>query len=362
VKNHAKSPKQNTSKTILVAPLNWGLGHAARCIPIIRSLLQNNFSVLLGSDGSALALMRLEFPDLDYVLLPEYHITYPDNAKNLKAHLISQIPSIFRAMREEKVIVGQLVAQGRIDGVISDNRFGVRHKDIPSVFVSHQIRVLSGWSTFITSFAHQQIIKKFDQCWVPDYPGKENLSGAMGHVSNWQHPMRYLGPLSRMKPFKTPIEYDLLILLSGPEPQRTLLEQKLVSELQNSSRRILMVRGVVTNQQQKEKQGVIQTINFLTSAALEQAINSSTLILCRSGYTNIIDLSILQKKVFFIPTPGQYEQEYLARRLKRLNQAAYCHQDDFKETLLNEVDRYEGLHLYAPQLQDSGLKLLFGIF
>ncbi|MDA0701464.1 MAG: glycosyltransferase, partial [Bacteroidetes bacterium] len=203
MKNHAKSPKQNTSKTILVAPLNWGLGHAARCIPIIRSLLQNNFSVLLGSDGSALALMRLEFPDLDYVLLPEYHITYPDNAKNLKAHLISQIPSIFRAMREEKVIVGQLVAQGRIDGVISDNRFGVRHKDIPSVFVSHQIRVLSGWSTFITSFAHQQIIKKFDQCWVPDYPGKENLSGAMGHVSNWQYPMRYLGPLSRMKPFKT---------------------------------------------------------------------------------------------------------------------------------------------------------------
>ena len=79
-------------KRILVAPLNWGLGHATRCIPIIRALKAHNFEPVIASDGAALQLLKKEFPDLEHVELPSYNITYPKNGKRFKSKLISETP------------------------------------------------------------------------------------------------------------------------------------------------------------------------------------------------------------------------------------------------------------------------------
>ena len=168
-------------KTILVAPLHWGLGHATRCIPIINELLKHSFNVLLGSDGAALLLLRKEFPQLEYIELPPYNITYPKKGEFFKLKLFLKLPKIKKTMNSEKKMVKKLVEEGRIDGIISDNRLGIRSKNVPSVFITHQLNVLSGNTSYFSSKMHQKIIKKYDACWIPDVSGSINLSGKLGH-------------------------------------------------------------------------------------------------------------------------------------------------------------------------------------
>ena len=347
----------------MVAPLNWGLGHATRCIPIIKALLQHDFDVLIASDGMALALLRQEFPHLDHVVLPGYDIHYSKKRQNLRLELIKQAPKIVRAIMREKAMIEKLLTQDRIDGIISDNRFGVRHKAIPCVFMTHQIRVLSGWTTSITTFVQRQIIRKFDECWVPDQSYSDNMSGVMSHGITSGIPTKYVGILSRMTKQCVPATYDLLLLLSGPEPQRSLFEQKLISSLRDSTKQILMVRGIVSSHVTKQKFGAIEAVNYLPTHALEKVINATKLIVCRSGYSSIMDLAALGKKAFLVPTPGQYEQEYLAQKFKDEQKAPFCRQEDFIASMLSESDRYKGLG-YSNRGEDhfNDWSLLFGIF
>ena len=139
------------NKTILVAPLNWGLGHATRCIPIIRALLQQSFKVVIASDGTALELLRKEFPSLPFVELPSYDISYPKNGKYFKWNLLLKTPHIWKTMRSEEKLIAKLVSKEKITGIMSDNRFGVHHQSIPSVYITHQLNILSGGTTALTS-------------------------------------------------------------------------------------------------------------------------------------------------------------------------------------------------------------------
>src|SRR5690606_6659779 len=215
-------------KTILVAPLHWGLGHAARCIPIIRALLEHNFNVLLASDGGALLLLQKEFPELETIELPSYDITYPKKGSQLKWKIFLKLPKIQKTMEAEKRIVKQLVRAGKIQGIISDNRFGVRNNTVPSVFMTHQLNVLTGNTTAFTSKMHQRINKKFDVCCVPDVDDAiMNLSGKLGHLNKQRFSIKYIGFLSRMEKKEVQKTTAILVLLSGPEPQRTILEEML---------------------------------------------------------------------------------------------------------------------------------------
>ena len=171
-------------KTILVAPLNWGLGHATRCIPIVRALIDHNFNVILASDGAALLFLRKEFPQLHYIELPSYNITYPEKGHYFKLNLFLKLPQIQKTISSEKKMIKELMTEDKIDGIISDNRLGVFNKKVPTVFITHQLSVLSGSTTFFSSKLHQKIIKKFDACWVPDVDGPINLSGKLGHPKN----------------------------------------------------------------------------------------------------------------------------------------------------------------------------------
>jgi uncharacterized protein (TIGR00661 family) len=342
--NGIKAMNPNESpKNILIAPLNWGLGHATRCIPIIKALQDNNHVPIIASDGIALALLRKEFPYIKMLELPSYQIKYAKEGKYFKWKLIMSLPRIMKAVWKEKKMIQQWITDFDIDGIISDNRLGVYSKKVPSVYITHQLNVMTGNTTWISSRMHQFFIKKFTVCWVPDFERKTNLAGNLSHSKNKKLNVKYIGPLSRMKNKVATPNYELLVVLSGPEPQRTLLEERLKIELVSYPHNTMFIRGLVEKEQKKEQKNNITFYNFMNSKQLEQVFNESSLVLCRSGYTTIMDLATLEKKAFFIPTPGQYEQLYLAEKLEREGIAPFALQDEFKIENLTTIKNYKGL-------------------
>ena len=349
----------SANKTILITPLNWGLGHATRCIPIIKALQDNNYIPIIASDGIALDLLRKEFPYIQTLELPSYHIEYAKNAKNFKWKLIKNLPKMIVAILDEKKIVNSWIRKHDIDGIISDNRLGVFSKKVPSVFITHQLNVMTGNTTKFTSKCHQYFIKKYNECWVPDTNETINLTGELGHLNNHKLNLKYIGPLSRMRQKETAKVYDLMIILSGPEPQRTFLEEKLKQEIVRYKGNVVFIRGVVEKEQSKQQIKNVTYYNFMNTKQLEQTFNESDLVLCRSGYTTVMDLAKLGKKAFFIPTPGQYEQEYLAIKLQDENLVPYATQNDFTIEDLSKVKSFKGLSQFKNNIDWDSLFTVF---
>ena len=303
-------------------------------------------------------MLQKEFPLLKSYTLPSYNIKYSKSGQNLKFKLVLSIPSVIAAVKKEHALVAKIIKKEAIVGSISDNRFGVYNSNIPSVYITHQLTVLSGKTTGITSKTHQKIIKNFNECWVPDIENKPNYSENLGHLKTNDLNLKYLGVLSRFKPEKRTIKYNLLIVLSGPEPQRTLLEEKLLLELNNYQGKALFGRGILENNKSLKVSKNIEIKNYLLTDTLEKALNESEIVIARSGYSTIMDLAVLGKKAFFIPTPGQYEQEYLAKTLKEKLIAPYSSQQDFSIEKLNEIRNYTGFKKTASNV-DLNRFLLF---
>jgi uncharacterized protein (TIGR00661 family) len=346
-------------KKILVAPLNWGLGHATRCIPIINGLIDNGFEPVIASDGVALELLKKEFPKLISFELPSYDIQYAEKGRNFKWKMVAQVPKLISAVRKEQKETTKILNTYHFDGIISDNRLGVYSNELPSVFITHQLNVLTGSTSWLTTKLHTRYIQQFNECWVPDVETSPNLSGKLGHTSEKINNIKYIGPLSRLSKKTTQTVYDLMVLLSGPEPQRSILEEKIISELAHYPKKIVFIKGVVEKEQIKEQIGNITFYNFMNSRELEATFNESNFVLCRSGYTTIMDLAKLNKKAFFIPTPGQYEQEYLAKKFKKEGIIPSCKQENFKIEKLNKIDLYKGFTNYSEKIT---WKELFGLF
>lgn len=340
---------------ILVAPLNWGLGHATRCIPIIKSLEDKGFSPVIASDGASLELLKKEFPRGEFVELPSYNIKYTKNGGLLKWKLLLDAPKILAVIKKENDAVNAIMKSHRISGIISDNRYGVYNSKVPSVIVTHQINVLSGATTRMSSKINHQMINKFDECWIPDVDSDKNLSGKLSRSTSLKIPTRHLGVLSRFKPSINELVYDLLILLSGPEPQRSLLETRLLEQLKTVDLKTLLVSGLVEGEQKWEDEGPLTKVNFLLAKEAEAVINQSKLILSRSGYSTIMDLAKLGKKAFFIPTPGQSEQSYLAEKFKEEQIAPFCKQEHFSKEALDQMDSYKGFDKddYVSNLEEA---------
>ncbi len=330
------------NKKILFAVLNWGLGHATRSIPLINELIKNNNEIILASDGQALDLLQKEFPKLQSEKLPAYNIHYSSNKYLFLIDLVFQTPKIIKAIRNEHQKTKELVSKYNIDYIISDNRYGVYQKDVYSVFMTHQLRVLSGLTTWFSTKIQKKLIKS-NEIWIPDFEGDDNLSGKLSHNVKIDKKTIYLGVLSRFKYKEVPKQYDILAILSGVEPQRSLLEKILLREFQKSDKKIGLVQGVVENEQKLTHINGIDIYNYLLSDELENLINASEIIISRSGYTSIMDYYVLKKKVFFIPTPGQTEQIYLAKYLDDKSVAPYCFQQDFELRQLNRINDYKGL-------------------
>ncbi|HIP49372.1 MAG TPA: glycosyltransferase [Lutibacter sp.] len=327
LKKHLKNlPKEGK---ILVAPLDWGIGHATRCIPIIQQLINQNFTPIMASSGKSLVLLQKVFPNIESISLPAYDILYAKNPKFFTLKLLVQVPRLIKTYKTEKKKIDKLVSENKINAIISDNRFGVFHEEIPSIYITHQLRVLSGMFTSITTFFHQKIINKFDVCWVPDVASSTNLSGDLSHRIKTKIPPIYIGVLSPLVKEELPIKYDILFLLSGPEPQRTLLEEKIKSQFHLLKKRVCLIRGVIEKEVHKSQKDKVTTYNYLLGKDLNKVINQSQLVVARSGYSTIMDLVKLKKKAFFIPTPGQTEQLYLAEYLKEQGIAGFSLQKEF---------------------------------
>lgn len=346
-------------KRILVAPLNWGLGHATRCIPILTALDASGFQPIIASDGLALTLLQKEFPQFSSIELPSYGVTYSKKGSHFKLKMIKDSPKLIKAIKAEKKAIRDIVETHNISGIISDNRLGVYNKHVPCVFITHQLNVLSGTTTWFSTKLHEKYITRFNECWVPDAESDLNLSGKLGHKKHLSITTKYMGPISRFTKMDLEESIDLLVLLSGPEPQRSLLEDKLLKEVKNFSGNVVVVRGIPQKQQMIEQKQGVTIYNFMTSNRLEKTINQSKLVLSRSGYTTVMDLAKLEKKAFFIPTPGQTEQEYLAKRLTQQGFVPSCSQKDFSIFLLDKISEYKGLKSFNTQVDYKDLFSLF---
>lgn len=308
-------PERDSRLKILVAPLNWGLGHATRSIPMIKELLAQNAEVLLASDGRSYELLKTEFPELKLFKLTPYDVIY--SKESMIFNIAAQLPKILIAIYKEHQSFSRIIQNENIAGIISDNRFGCYNSKVFSVYVTHQLNIkvpLKPVEMF-TRLVNRKIIDKFDECWIPDYPGKGNISGELSKPDKIRN-SKFIGALSRFQYKDLPLEYDVLALLSGPEPQRSVFEKLVFEQLNKLSLKCIIIQGR-TEIEETKTVGNITIISHLKEEALNEVIATSKFIISRSGYSTIMDLIQLKKKALIVPTPGQTEQEYLAEKLHK---------------------------------------------
>jgi len=313
---HYRVTTMEERKRILFAPLDWGLGHATRCIPLIHQELAAGNEVLLAATGRSAKLLEEAFPDLPVLDIPAYAVKYPHRGP-FELHFIRQMPRLLFVIAKERQWLKHLLGKHHLDLVISDNRYGLTHPDVRCVMITHQLFpiVSGGLQPFVHRMIHRYL-RRFDAIWIPDHAGDDNLSGQLSH-GPCELPTEFLGPLSRFQGHASDEPSvpgpDVLVLLSGPEPQRTMLQEMLTSILSDHPREVWMVNGK-PGESGRPGPGQVFQFAHLHDEALAGAVRSARVIICRSGYSTLMDLLALGRKGILVPTPGQSEQEYLASR------------------------------------------------
>lgn len=305
------------NKRVLICPLDWGLGHVARCVPIIKHLQAQNNTVIVGCTQIQKEFLQKEITDVEFVDLFGYNVSYSKSLP-LWTKMLLQFPRLCITVRKENRWLKNFLKKNKVDVVISDNRFGLYNNDVETVFITHQVFIKAPTFQKTINSINHFFIKKFNACWIPDYEEKEkSLSGELSHGTPVNKNTVYIGPLSRFSKKKMSAEkiYDLLILLSGVEPQRTLLEEKLVEVITNSALKIVLVRGSSIPAKKSFPKNYT-AIDVASSHQLQELFLGSEKIMCRSGYSSLMDLHALDLHALLIPTPGQTEQEYLAEYWK----------------------------------------------
>lgn len=331
--------------------MDWGLGHATRCVPLIYQFIDEGHQVLIGADKNSLAFLKQEFPELKSIVIPGYEVNYDEKGSSLK--LFYESVQFFNFIKKEHALVDAIVEENSIDRIVSDNRYGLWSKKIESIIITHQLYVKAPLGE---SFAHKKIEKligNFDMCWIPDVEGDHNLSGDLSHLKPFASPHQFIGPLSRFSLLGAPnfchtepvevlqnkktYPYDIIAIISGPEPQRTIFESLVLEQVKQYNLKAVLVRGLPSSDviaschpeliegetkqsfQSAEIPGQarnderIKIFNHLPTQELFKSIQKSRVVVCRAGYSSIMDLVALNKKAILVPTPGQTEQEYLAK-------------------------------------------------
>jgi len=316
---------------ILVAPLDWGLGHATRCIPILHELLFQGAEPWIAASGIQKELLQKDFSALPFLDLEGYGVSYSTKGSSLPLKILAQAPTLLKKIQKEKDWLHKVNKTHQFHGIISDNRFGLNHPYVKSIIVTHQLAIKTGLGTFATAMANRQnrrYISRFDECWVPDWPGDDNLAGELSHPAHLPENVRYIGPLSRIEHVKTSEHIGLLIVLSGPEPQRSIFEEKILAQLAEMDEKFVLVRGTGSDDIPIQyANGAV--INNLGTSELAQKLAAAEFVICRSGYSSIMDLAKMGKKMVLVPTPGQAEQEYLFQRMLMKGMAIGASQEDF---------------------------------
>lgn len=322
---------------VLLSPLDWGLGHTTRCIPIINELLHQGCNVIIACNSTQKALLSKEFPQLGYVHLSGYNLKYGKKRWGTIVRIILQTPKILIKINNEKTWLNIFLKSQTVNLIISDNRFGLYAPDIPSVFITHQLHIKTGLGKLADTLIQQlnyKRIKKFSTCWVPDQQGTRSLAGKLSNPKKLPAiPVEYIGGLSRFNTCKQKANtIDVLIILSGPEPQRTIFENLVLSNLKLLPEKSVLVRGLPKESGEAVVENNCTIYNHAPAGLLNELICNAEFVISRSGYTTVMDMMKLGKKSILVPTPGQAEQEYLATHLHQQQLAYTVLQEQFSLT------------------------------
>ena len=359
-------------KRVLICPLDWGLGHATRDVIIIQQLIDAGFDVIIGADKAPLYFLRQSFPGIPFIVIPSVKIQYPEKAWQMPFKMLILSPKIAWGIWSEHQFLKNLLKSDQIDILISDNRYGLWNKSVYCIFITHQLQIMAPvylkWMEFLLLFLNKWFIKQFNACWIPDSNDESNLSGKLSHLKKMPKNVSFTGSLSRF-PVSSPGHrlpesvnkaFDLLIILSGPEPQRSMLEKTILLQATDAKMKILLVQGR-PDRPIFAQSGDITIVNHLITEHLEKLILETPFIIARSGYTSIMDLVSLKKTAILIPTPGQTEQEYLAKYMTKKKWFIGKLQDSFSLTdAINELKCFnpEPFPNIKSDLQETLSKLL----
>ncbi len=319
----------------LVAPLDWGLGHATRCIPVVREFLARGWTVDLAVAGSPMAaLYRGEFPGLLQVPVPEYSIRYPSRGFEMPFWLLKNYRRIAAVIRRENAVAESLVRERGYDVLLSDNRFGFHSRKAFCIYMTHQLRILFPGSLSVFENVgvawHRKRMRAFDAVWVPDVPDFPGLSGRLSHGLRGNG-VKYVGPLSRFSALGEIVSpekkrFRFLVLLSGPEPMRTQFERSVLSALEKIPGEHAVIRGLPGRSDFAEAAPNVTLYNHLDSADFAEAVLSAETVVSRPGYSTVMDMAVLGARCVFVPTPGQTEQVYLGKSLSSAGLAGFLFQ------------------------------------
>lgn len=349
------APSSPFKLRVLVAPLDWGLGHATRCIPIVNALLSARAEVVLAGDGRIASLLKTEFPHLLLLPLQGYNVKYGKTRLSLLGKMVLHIPNLLKIVEKEHLWLQEVCKEHRFDVVISDNRYGLFTKSAHCILITHQLLIqtgLGGIADRLLQKIHYKYINRFNECWIPDHE-QNGIAGVLSHPKHLPAiPTRYIGTLSRFSNQTSAKEDHVLILLSGPEPQRTILENSILKQLETYHEPVLLVRGLPgKNEELLNSKENIRIANHLPAAQLELAINSASFVVARCGYSTVMDVLTLKKKSILIPTPGQTEQEYLAKYLMEQGYAWTVKQSGFQ--LKEALTKASLFHYNFPEVHDE---------
>lgn len=364
---------------VLVAPLDWGLGHATRCVPVVREFLRQGAQVELAVVKSNAGLLRRIFPDLRQRLAPSYNIVYPKHGYNMGLWLLKNGVHLNRVIRYEHNYAEKMVDKFHYDVLVSDNRFGFYSKKAKSIYMTHQRRI--AFPPMLSAFEpmgilwHGAVMRHFDEVWVPDEPEYPGFAGRMSHVKLQTCPVKYVGLLSRFsdcvsKPLAdvTPCEsaealpsalqkkFRFVAVVSGVEPARSRFENLLKNAFSKIEGRHAIIMGKPSLGVKSWTEGNVEFFTHLEDSAFIDTIRSAEWVISRGGYSTVMDMAVLGAKCIFVPTPGQYEQVVLARDLNESRAALALDERNLKcEKLLELVCAPEMENVKLPSARQRDL-------
>ncbi len=311
------------SKNILISPLNWGLGHASRIIPIIDYCLNSGKTIILGGNGDAISLLKKKYPELKCVYIPAPAMHY-GKKRAMGISFYFRIFLMIANLIRERFITARIIQKYDIDTIISDNRPGIYSRKVKSIYITHQVNIFcspnGGFFSKLYTNIHKRIISKYNFCWVPDLDQENNISGKLSK-NDYKPSLHYVGPLSRFSTIKSitckNTKFNIVCIVSGPEPQREIFEQILIRKFKNSTNKTLIIRGLPDSKEKLKSIGNLSFENHCNDADFLHYLNTAEIIVCRSGYSSVLDLIITGNNAILVSTPGQPEQEYLAKYLNR---------------------------------------------
>lgn len=336
---------------ILVCPLDWGLGHASRCIPIIRQLLEAGHQVTIAGSGRSLMLLQNEFPALESIEIQGFSPSFSKKG-NMIWQLFRLLPQFIISIFKENRNLKKLISEFDFDIIISDNCYGLWNSGIKSILITHQIMIKTPaclkFAEYPIYLFSKLLISRFDECWIPDFEEAPGLSGDLSHKYKLPRNAKFIGPLSRFKNVnssgkKNSDNQKILAIISGTEPQRTLFEELITKQLLQLNIKSTIISGKPENIDNKIVKNNLTTISHLSSSELQSEIATSSLVICRSGYSSIMDLYAMGAKALFVPTPGQTEQIYLAQFHLQNGTSFFQHEDKLNlETAIPEAHTFTG--------------------